>query len=1090
MINASREFIEAVNSDRSDYRVSLRLTTTTLGFEHVFDITNEDIWDGTFKIEDATAPGEDFVIGAFVSTKLTFSLYNKDNESGPGRTYDRYDFNDAVIDNVRLSFPGMETGINLGKFYVDNAAYDGTLITLTCTDGARFFNKPYSDSFSYVPTDSNRATLWDIARGAVAECLGSVSYFMPDHFPNWDYTPDAFSPDSLTYADVIAMCAQLAGCFAKLDTGGVLRFAWYPNRPNDPVSDRYDPVYAEQHGYHVLKSLKAASIAKEDCYITKVRVTEEFAESESAKRDTQSYPADGSDDYVMAVEGNRLIGAGKAAEAAEMIGSCMIDTSGDITVYKTFRPLSVTALSNPLIESGDFAYVITRGGYTYPTFITSRSFSLGNGVSITCAGKALPVNNQTSYSATAKIIERTQKEMDKMETEAAAARALLQDRMFTDIGFYKTEEAAVGGGTIVYYHDKETLAASTYIWKFDSDSVVCSDHGLPGPGEDWPGVLDAGGNAMLNYLAVDKLEANWIKTGTLDVDLLTVAGRLKDNTTPSNNFWNLNTGGFQFKSQKTLLNNDGLVLYYIGTGQPHTEFTSVVDSGSLTGKLAFYGEPSLNNGVWSRGAKLVEIDPDGWKSYVLDGTNSFKFFEISDGKLKFFGFSFSSADSIQIAELVPQRRAYTQSYLTSLKSTVSNGYIQLCNDDDTAYVRVGSGGTTVHGTATFDDDCNIGSRATLHNYLDNNNVSHFRIDTKSSGSSAGVFDAYYGGVTTVGGTGVNLNSNGSGITLNGNTSVTGTLGTSGKATLNSLEVTGASTLVGTSTLTGAATFNGGATFNNSTTTFNSSITAGAATFGGVATFNNGATFNTYGATFNGGILADAFKGITNRANYLDLGPTVTQLGGSTVNVVGTNVVLQGGSGATDYVQISAANAGIWANSGELLLNGGGGVQINGSGNRINIYSDGTHGLDLNDSNGHNAMYGQLNMGGNIDMAGLYNVVNTSDARLKTNIRDSSVNALKALTGVDMKSFDWLANGEHVSLGIIAQQLQKLAPELVCEDDHSGKLSIKEYPLIMYCVRAIQQIAEKLGCDIKHEKWSDPYTLEDKQNFIKLTGGEI
>ena len=115
---------------------------------------------------------------------------------------------------------------------------------------------------------------------------------------------------------------------------------------------------------------------------------------------------------------------------------------------------------------------------------------------------------------------------------------------------------------------------------------------------------------------------------------------------------------------------------------------------------------------------------------------------------------------------------------------------------------------------------------------------------------------------------------------------------------------------------------------------------------------------------------------------------------------------------------------------------------------------------------------------NINMHG-YSIKGQSDARMKKNIVDTSVNALDVINSVDMKSFDWIENGEHETIGIIAQQLQDVAPELVYEEK-DGHLSIYTLKLVYYCMKAIQELS---GVK-KKSTWKDPYTMLEKMTFCK------
>ena len=121
---------------------------------------------------------------------------------------------------------------------------------------------------------------------------------------------------------------------------------------------------------------------------------------------------------------------------------------------------------------------------------------------------------------------------------------------------------------------------------------------------------------------------------------------------------------------------------------------------------------------------------------------------------------------------------------------------------------------------------------------------------------------------------------------------------------------------------------------------------------------------------------------------------------------------------------------------------------------------------------------------NIDMHN-WDILNQSDARMKKNIQDCSVNALELLNNIELKEFDWVQTGEHEAVGIIAQQLQEFAPELV-KEEKDGHLSIKTLKFVFYLIKAVQELS---GNTEKRSTWKDPYTLLEKKAFCaKLDKG--
>lgn len=78
--------------------------------------------------------------------------------------------------------------------------------------------------------------------------------------------------------------------------------------------------------------------------------------------------------------------------------------------------------------------------------------------------------------------------------------------------------------------------------------------------------------------------------------------------------------------------------------------------------------------------------------------------------------------------------------------------------------------------------------------------------------------------------------------------------------------------------------------------------------------------------------------------------------------------------------------------------------------------------------------------------------NNSDRRLKNNIVPVKTDIIDDLKPV---SFDWKESGEHVSSGFIAQDVQKILPELVSLKD-DGMLSLNYIGIIPHLVHKVQQ----------------------------------
>lgn len=90
----------------------------------------------------------------------------------------------------------------------------------------------------------------------------------------------------------------------------------------------------------------------------------------------------------------------------------------------------------------------------------------------------------------------------------------------------------------------------------------------------------------------------------------------------------------------------------------------------------------------------------------------------------------------------------------------------------------------------------------------------------------------------------------------------------------------------------------------------------------------------------------------------------------------------------------------------------------------------------------------------------------SDIKLKKNIEKSDVKALDIIENLKFKQFDWndesklTAGQPHVKLGLIAQEVELLASDLVTQANKYKEL--EHFKLTMYALKAIQELSEKIN----------------------------
>ena len=86
----------------------------------------------------------------------------------------------------------------------------------------------------------------------------------------------------------------------------------------------------------------------------------------------------------------------------------------------------------------------------------------------------------------------------------------------------------------------------------------------------------------------------------------------------------------------------------------------------------------------------------------------------------------------------------------------------------------------------------------------------------------------------------------------------------------------------------------------------------------------------------------------------------------------------------------------------------------------------------------------------------------SDRRLKENIADAD-DAGSKIDAIQVRKFDWIADGSHQDYGMIAQELQTVAPEAVGGDPDSDKMMGVDYSkLVPMLVKEIQSLRARVA----------------------------
>lgn len=532
MINLTPAFKQKLFNDERDY---LEYADITLENNTVLHLTNANFWQNGFSIEDSIGEDNTFsALGAAVVNSCTLVINNIYDD------FTEYDFTNAkVVVSVGMELPNPQNPSTTyierawkGTFMVDEATYNGSLITLKCLDDMAQFDRPYSESTLTYP-----ATLGEIVRNACSICLGSANDLGTQQFPHYDYEiPSRPEDEKVTFREVIGWCAAIAGCFARFSyyetaNKSKLELKWFnqsvfEQRAEGTDGGEFDTNstsryttgdtldggtfnpwntggvadagnFTDERPFHHISSLYNHNISVDDVIITGIRTTvKDDDEDSSTETISEIYGTEG---YVIDIADNDFVTKTNALEIRTWLGQQLIGL--------TFRKASVTHPSDPSIEAGDIAFVYDRKGNEYPILVTRTVFN-GFGMQTTVCGASTPNrNSSTRYDMISKSYIDNRKKMKQQKKAYDEALEDLAEAVENAKGMYTTIEAQQGGGNIIYVHNKPLLAQSDVVIEVSNVGVtVTSNYSDPNP--TWYG-LTVTGDLVANLISALGINFEW-----------------------------------------------------------------------------------------------------------------------------------------------------------------------------------------------------------------------------------------------------------------------------------------------------------------------------------------------------------------------------------------------------------------------------------------------------------------------------------------------------------------------------------------------------------------------------------------------------
>ena len=512
MINVSQAYREAVRENR-EFCIADEVTFPD-GSELTFSV--DDLM--AYSINEASSESGKFQIGAAVIKEYSATL---DNSEGK---FDRYQFDGTDIQakiGLKLADGSWEY-LDKGTYRIVQAKQVDLTISIKAYDNMLYFDRPYSESSLTYPASINQ-----IIQDASIVC--QVAYDASSIVNGNLIIPERPKDDAITFRDVISFCAQLMGCYAKINHLDALEFSWYPDTgigiidagvaKNEAYPSTDDIIdggsfssmpeniisagdFSDTLAYHHFYDLKGKSINTDDITITGIQV--------AVYKEKDQVVQYGSDGYVIAIEDNPLI---QNSDIAQTVAQ----TAGASIIGMSFRPLSVTAQSDPCIEAGDSA--IISEDWKKPavsTVITNTTFSFGGGQKIDCTAETPTEKTYTRYSAKTRIIAESKQDTEEQMNAYDLAVKQMNQLAANTFGFFSTTVPQPDGSVIAYRHDKKNLSDSKIVYKSGLDGFWVTRNYT---GNDnttvWENGFDSSGNAVMNILSVIGINFSWAHGGTL-----------------------------------------------------------------------------------------------------------------------------------------------------------------------------------------------------------------------------------------------------------------------------------------------------------------------------------------------------------------------------------------------------------------------------------------------------------------------------------------------------------------------------------------------------------------------------------------------
>lgn len=396
--------------------------------------SNGRISQGGLTLTDYYNKDTDVEIGDTVSCEISTTLMNNDG------ALDSYDYGKfkAYLDVCAPTGNSWQTA-SLGVFYWDKPTKRKVqLVTATARDQMQKFDAIATDWFDSLDFE-NGITLSQILFSMVDSLGVRLDDDTTNNLVNGShvYTAKPFDAESLTYRDVLGWIAGAAGGNARFDRNGFLTIRYFnyaltstPSGESSIVGYAVvgDAVLGDGiENYYLLNnttigggifSLDIAEYAVKQ--INKLIV-------KSAENDFGTIVGTGTNAYEL-VSNPFMLG-----ETTDSILPRATNVYNVVARLEPYNPITITAMADWSIESGDIIYVITgNGNYVLPIF---QQQIVWNGVSVQSTIASTGAESRPTQSKQNRMEFRSNRSVHQLEVTAERLLSMIQntDGNFSEI---------------------------------------------------------------------------------------------------------------------------------------------------------------------------------------------------------------------------------------------------------------------------------------------------------------------------------------------------------------------------------------------------------------------------------------------------------------------------------------------------------------------------------------------------------------------------------------------------------------------------------------------------------------------------------